>query len=119
MEPDKKPSDQLEENLKKAVTELILLTLLVRKECYIGELAKAVFEQSRHAFSLAFPYAAIYRMEREGYLCENGKRIAPDGRRRQYLAITDAGRTYQKQLKETYLAFIQGVSHILEGGKEK
>ena len=89
MEPDKKPSDQLEENLKKAVTELILLTLLVRKECYIGELAKAVFEQSRYAFSLAFPYAAIYRLEREGYLCE------------------------------TYHAFIQGVSHILEGGEEK
>ena len=119
MEPDKKPSDQLEENLKKAVTELILLTLLARKESYIGELAEAVYEQSRHAFSLAFPYAAIYRLEREGYICESGKRIAPDGRRRQYIAITDAGRIYQKQLQETYLAFIQGVSHILEGGKEK
>ena len=105
----------LEENFKKAISELLLLFLLSEKECYIGELTAALSRRSKNAFSIVFPYAAVYRLEQEGYITEIGKRIAPDGRRRQYLGITESGRVYLRQLLETYRQLSQGVANILEG----
>lgn len=112
------PTSQLEENMKKAVTELLLLTLLARKESYIGELTEQICQKSRNTLFLIFPYAAIYRLEREEYICETTKRIAPDGRRRQYFSITDNGRKYLEELQKAYLNFIDGVSYILEEPNE-
>jgi len=78
----------LEENLKKAVTEMLMLYLLSQKECYIGELTETLSQKSEGALSIVFPYGAIYRLEQEGYIADCGKRNAPDGRRRQYYRIT-------------------------------
>lgn len=106
----------LEENLKKALTEILLLHLLSKKDSYIGELAAAIQEKSHGALTIVFPYSAIYRLEQSGYLSESEKRTAPDGRRRQYYRITDKGRAYLKQLKETYARFSKGVAEILAEG---
>lgn len=106
----------LEENLKKALTEVLVLHLLSTKDCYIGELMDNIREKSHGALSIVFPYAAIYRLQDAGYLAECGKRFAPDGRRRQYYRITDKGRAYLKQLKETYARFSMGVAEILAEG---
>ncbi len=108
---------QLEENLKKALTELILLFLLSQKDSYIGELTAQIHEQSGGILSIAFPYAAIYRLEHAGYIRESDKRIAPDGRRRQYVQITDSGRYYLQRLLDTYRHFTKGVTNILERGE--
>lgn len=113
------PTEQLEENMKKAVTELLILTLLSRKESYIGELTDLIHSKSRNAFCLIFPYSAIYRLERQGYICETAKRVAPDGRRRQYFAVTEAGRRYLEHLLRAYQNFVEGVSFILEEAIEK
>lgn len=106
----------LEENLKKALTEILLLHLLSKKDSYIGELTAAIQEKSHGALTIVFPYSAIYRLEQSGYLSESEKRTAPDGRRRQYYRITDKGRAYLKQLKETYARFSKGVAEILAEG---
>lgn len=106
----------LEENLKKALTEILLLHLLSKKDSYIGELTVAIQEKSHGALTIVFPYSAIYRLEQSGYLSESEKRTAPDGRRRQYYRITDKGRAYLKQLKETYARFSKGVAEILAEG---
>lgn len=107
----------LEDNLKKALTEILVLHLLSTKEYYIGELTDAIQEKSHGALTIVFPYSAIYRLQEAGYLTESGKRNAPDGRRRQYYRITDIGRAYLKQLKEIYIRFSTGVAEILrEGG---
>lgn len=108
---------QLEENLKKALTELILLFLLSQKNSYIGELTAQIHEKSNGILTIVFPYAAIYRLEHAGYIRESDKRIAPDGRRRQYLQITDSGRHYLQRLLATYGRFTKGVANILERGK--
>lgn len=108
----------LEENLKKALTELLLLHLLSAKEYYIGELTAVIHEKSQGSLSIVFPYSAIYRLQQSGYLEESGKRTAPDGRRRQYYRITDSGRRYLLQLKEMYSRFTLGVTEVLKDGGE-
>lgn len=104
----------MEENLKKAVTELLLLSLLREREYYIGELAERVREKSGGALSIVFPYAAIYRLLDENAIEEVKKRIAPDGRKRQYYRITEAGLLRCAQLRQTYDRFLAGVELILK-----
>ena len=105
----------LEENLKKALTELLVLFLLNEKECYIVELTEALRQRSGGALDIVFPYGAIYRLENEGYIQETRKRIAPDGRRRQYVGITELGQAYLSVLLKGYRQFIGGVDAILKG----
>lgn len=82
-QPDKTPAARrpsgLEENLKKALTELLILFLFHEKEHYIGELSPLLEERSKGALSIVFPYAAIYRLTSAGYLTETKKRNAPTG----------------------------------------
>ena len=116
MEAEKNPGYALEENLKKALTELLVLFLLSEKDCYIGELTAAIHTRSHGALTIVFPYGAIYRLEQAGYIKEIEKRTAPDGRRRQYLGITQSGKKHLNMLLDTYRIFSQGIMDILEGG---
>ena len=109
---------QFEENLKKAFTEMLLLYLLSQREYYIGELTETLKANSAGALSIVFPYSALYRLQQAEYIAESKKRTAPDGRRRQYYAITDTGRVYLRQLLQTYTKFIGGVSAVLAEGGE-
>lgn len=115
---EKNRSNGLENNLKKALTELLLLFLFAEKAHYIGELAPLLEERSKGVLSIVFPYAAIYRISQAGYLRETEKKIAPDGRLRQYYAITEAGRAYLQDLLRTYRLFFEGVEAILQGGDD-
>lgn len=105
----------LEENLKKALTELMILKLLSERDYYIGELTGTIRERSGNILSIVFPYAAFYRMIERGYIDEVKKRIAPDGRRRQYYQITDSGREYLSASINTYRQFMKGFEAILSG----
>ena len=111
--------DTLEENLKKALTESLVLFLLSQREYYIGELTAVIQEKSGGTLNIVFPYAAIYRMSRNGHIIESQKRIAPDGRLRQYYTITDQGRAYLSGLLDTYRRFSRGVSDILSSGGDE
>ena len=112
----KQPSISLEENLKKALTELLILHLLSKREYYITELSSTLHEKSGGVLNIVFPYSAVYRLQQSGYIFESGKRNAPDGRRRQYLDITDAGRSYLCQLIEVYHSFSKGINAVLTEG---
>ena len=109
----------LEENLKKALTELLVLTLLRQREYYIGELTEQLQAQSGGTLSIVFPYGVIYRMTQAQYITESQKRRAPDGRLRQYYKITETGQIYLAQLLDVYERFIAGVSNILSVGENK
>ena len=116
-EQNPRPAVQLEENLKKALTELMMLSLLSEKDRYVGELSAVLREKSNGVLTVVFPYGAIYRLERAGYVCELGSRSAPDGRRRQYFGITEEGRAYLAQLLETYERFSASVAAVLTKGE--
>lgn len=118
-ESQKQPSISLEENLKKALTELLVLHLLSQREYYISELTATLYEKSGGVLTIVFPYSAVYRLQQSGCIIESEKRTAPDGRRRQYLRITETGQSYLIQLLKVYQTFSNGVAAVLaEGGKE-
>ena len=108
----------LEENLKKALTELLILRLLSDRDYYIGELTATLNHKSGGALAIVFPYGAIYRLQQSGHIRELEKRIAPDGRRRQYYQITETGKNYLRQLIHIYTIFSKGVDAVLEEGDE-
>lgn len=113
----KHPNVSLEENLKKALTELLILHLLAQREYYIGELTATLYKQSGGVLNIVFPYSAVYRLLQSGYIYESKKRNAPDGRRRQYFSITDEGLAYLKQLLAIYRSFSNGIAVILAEGE--
>lgn len=116
----------MEENLKKALSEMLVLALLHERDYYALELAPAIAERSEGAITLTFPYAILYRMIDQQYIQELPKQIAPDGRRRQYFHITAAGREYFQKILSIYRRFIVGVDLLVsrtlpdgEGGVEQ
>ncbi len=108
----------MEDNLKKAVTEMLVLALLSREDMYAAQITQGLEERSHGALSIQFPYSVLYRLISFGYIVEGYKKIAPDGRRRQYYQITPRGRAYKKQLVELYQRFSGGVELLLEGGAD-
>ncbi|MDE7263013.1 MAG: PadR family transcriptional regulator [Oscillospiraceae bacterium] len=104
----------IEENLKKALVEMLVLALLHQREYYAPELTQALAEYSGGAVNISFPYAILYRMIEQGYIQELSKRKAPDGRRRQYYGITLAGRQYFRENWNIYKAFTAGVDQLVE-----
>ena len=116
MSANKSPKNtpSMEENLKKAITELLILYLLSRRECYIGELTDMLHKNSNGVLSVVFPYGAIYRLLQGGFIEEIPKCHAPDGRRRQYYRITQRGQDYLNQLLSIYTRFTKGVADILK-----
>ena len=65
---------QIEDNLKKALTELLILFLFGEEEHYIGELPPLLEKRSHGVLSIVFPYAAIYRITQSGYLTETKRK---------------------------------------------
>ena len=108
----------MEENLKKAVTEMLVLTLLSREDMHAPQITQALEKESGGALSILFPYSVLYRLISNGYIIEGYKKPAPDGRRRQYYQITQEGRTYQAQLEELYRRFSGGVVLLLDKKEE-
>ena len=118
MEQPKSGSSQgMEENLKKAVTEMLVLTLLKGEDMYARQIVEALEERSGGALNIVFPYAVLYRLIGNGHIIEAYKKISPDGRRRQYYQITEKGRGYAEELFALYRRFVGGVELLLEGGE--
>lgn len=104
----------MEENLKKALVEMLVLALLHQRAYHAPELTQALAEYSGGAVNISFPYAVLYRMIEQGYIQELPKRKAPDGRRRQYYGITAAGRRYFQENWSVYKAFTAGVDRLVD-----
>lgn len=106
----------LEENLKKGITELLILFLLQEKDMYINEITDTLLTRSGGRLNITFPYAVIYRLLDAHYIELGDKCQAPDGRRRQYYRTTEAGNAYLQDLLSVLDYFMGGVYQIL-GGK--
>lgn len=110
-------SPGMEDNLKKAVTEMVVLSLLDGEDMYANQITQSLEKYSDGAVSIVFPYSALYRLISAGYIWEAYKKTAPDGRRRQYYQITEQGWRYVDELTGLYRRFIGGVELLLEGGE--
>lgn len=103
----------IEENLKKALSEMLVLKLFADEDCYIGELHTLLEKQSGGRLSITSLYAAVYRLLGNGYIESAGSRVSADGRRRQFYSITENGRQRFAAQKDTYEEFIKGVNSVL------
>ena len=92
---------------------MLVLALLHERDYYALELAPAIAERSGGAISITFPYAILYRMIEQQYIQELPKRIAPDGRRRQYFGITKTGQDHFQKNWIVYKAFTSGVDQLV------
>lgn len=120
MSPPRSSSSQgMEENLKKAVIEMLVMLLLDGEDMHSVQITQALEERSKHALNLSFPYALLYRLIENGYIREAYKKTAPDGRRRQYYQITEAGQLHLASLLATYRRFSHSMDRLLEGGKQE
>jgi len=109
----------MEDNLKRAVTEMLVLNLLDREDMHASQIMKSLEEGSGGALTLVSPYMLFYRLIENGYIIEAYKKIAQDGRRRQYYKITEEGRRHLAELIAAYRRIMEGVELLLgkEGGK--
>ena len=109
------PLRGMEDNLKRAVTEMLVLSLLDRQDMHAAQITHSLEEGSGNTLSLASPYMLFYRLIENGFILEAYKKIAPDGRRRQYYQITEEGRAYLAELTALYHRLTGGVALLLTG----
>ncbi len=84
----------MDEELTAARAAPVVLTVLSEGESYGYEILKRVRESSEGEFAWndAMVYPLFHRLRRLGYLTTEWRTL-PEGRRRNYYAITDQGRT--------------------------
>ena len=102
----------LTENLKKGLTEFLVLSCLEKRSMSIYEILKFLDEKSNSHCKITFPYALIYRLTGYGFIADDGKRIS-DNRLRAFYRITDEGKVYLEQMRKEYDAFSSGMSALL------
>lgn len=103
----------LRDALKKATTEMLVLTLLKEKPMYTYEMMTTIETRSGGAITFNTLYQSIYRLENFKYIREHGKLLSEDNRVRIYFTITDEGKAYLEQLIPEYLAFTGAVDQLL------
>ncbi len=106
-------SAKMTENLKKALTEMLILSFLNKKDMTIYEILNILDKQSNSICKIQYPYGVIYRMSDRGYIEIAGKAVSDD-RRRIHYRITDLGKEYLTKITEEYHNFISGMNMILE-----
>ena len=109
---DKDYSEKMGENLKKAVTEMLILSFLSKKDMTIYEILNILDKKSNSICKIQYPYGVIYRMSDRGYIEIAGKSIS-DERRRIHYRITDLGREYLDKITNEYNTFLSGINMIL------
>lgn len=102
----------LTENLKKGLTEFLVLSCLEKRPMSIYEILRFLDEKSGGNCKITFPYALIYRLTGYGFIADDGKRIS-DNRLRAFYRITDEGKVYLEQMRKEYDAFSSGMSALL------
>ena len=116
--PRSSSSRSMEDNLKKAVIEMLVMLLLTEQDMHSLQITKTIEERSDNTLSLSFPYALLYRLIECGYIREAYKKNAPDGRRRQYFQITEEGRNHLAELLSIYRRFSGSMDKLLKRGDE-
>ena len=99
--------------LKKATTEMMVLTLLKEKPMYTYEMMATIDARTNGVITFNTLYQSIYRLENHEYICQHGKLISEDNRVRIFFAITEAGVAYLEQIIREYLTFTNSVDSLL------
>lgn len=102
----------MKEALKKATTEMLVLFLLRQKCMYVYEMQQEVDRLTNGALTFNTLYLAVYRLQERGFI-ESADRRIEEGRARTYLAPTEKGEAYYRELLQEYTAFTGVLSALL------
>jgi PadR family transcriptional regulator PadR len=105
--------DSLARELKRGSAELMILSLVEKRERHGYELAQLIEQRSDGAisFHVASLYPTLYRMEARKLL--EGRWVEKAGqRRRRYYRITAEGRKALKAHRTIWEEFFQGLSRV-------
>ena len=109
--------EDIEENMKKGVLEMLVLKALCGKDLYGYEMADYVNAQSDGKIRIkeGSLYGPIYRLIDRGCISET-KVLVGKRRTRIYFHIEQQGIDYLKTLTEVYRRVNEGVNQFLNGG---
>ncbi|MGL5352700.1 MAG: PadR family transcriptional regulator [Clostridium sp.] len=109
---------QINKELLKGSTTILILSLLNNKEMYGYEMIKEIEVRSKGVFSFkeGTLYPILHGLENENYIeaywdCGEGKR------KRKYYKITESGRKILKEKESEWKLFTETVNGVLVGGK--
>ena len=102
----------INDSLKKATTEMLVLFVLHQKSMYTYEMMSTIEQLSEGRLSFNTLYQAIYRLRDHRYIEESEKILSQDNRVRIYFAITPAGEAYLQDLRQEYQNFIDTIALI-------
>jgi PadR family transcriptional regulator PadR len=96
------------------ITELLILSMIQNKDCYVYEITKGIQSMSEELLSISQNtiYTAAYKMENEGYITEYSKLVGRK-RTRVYYHLEEKGRVYLKELQENFRNTMDGVHKVL------
>ncbi len=105
---------------KRAVSPIMVLSLLRERDMYGYEISQSMLEKSNNKLGIAVLYPVLYRLLEQGYVVVTESRIE-NGRAREYYGITDAGKEYLESVvseyKELSSLFLNIVAAEQEGEK--
>lgn len=102
------------ENLKRGVTELVLLGLLAQRDMYGYEMSQELQTRSGGKFILqeSSMYPTLYRLEDKGYITVTKQQVGKR-RTRMYYHLEPSGRDYLQSSVTEYLSMQEGIRGIL------
>lgn len=103
-----------QDSFKKGSLELLILTILSKKDCYGYEISQLLKEHSRRIISVpeGSLYPALYKLEEKGFISQEKKLV---GRRREriYYHLEDMGCTAHQEMSQAYREIAEGIDSIL------
>lgn len=113
---EKNEKISISENLKKGITEMLILSFLDKEDMHTYAIINKLDELSGGVCKISYPYAVIYRLTDCKYIEEAGKKV-DENRLRQFYRITPSGKVYLIDMRKEYDTFINGVNMIFQALK--
>ena len=103
---------------KRAVSPLMVLSLLREREMYGYEISQEISQRSGGKLAMSLLYPVLYRLVEQQYVVVSST-IIENGRVRSYYAITDEGRAYYDTTIAEYLELVGQFQHFLDTPEQK
>lgn len=102
------------------ITDLLILSMLAKKDCYVYEITKGIQNMSdgQLVISQNTIYTATYKLENEHCISEYSKLVGRK-RTRVYYHIEEAGIKYLEELTASYQNIVTSVNCILDALEER
>lgn len=106
---------EINKELLKGSTELLVLTVLESKSIYGYEIIKELKKGTNNVFKLqeGTIYPILHKLEEKKYISSYWDEI--DGKRRKYYSITKEGKKQLSHKKEEWKIFTSSVNEIVGG----